>query len=189
MDAWWSSMDLFLKIMWGIAIPVSVIFVIQTIMTFMGMDADGDISGDVGTDSDAGHTPFQLFTFRNLVNFLLGFAWTGISFYNTIESTALLTLLAAFMGVLLVAIVMCIFYLLSKAVQSGNIDIHDTIGLTASVYIPIPAARKQVGKIQVTVRQAVREYDAVTDGEAIPTGHTIRIKEVITGNILLVEAL
>jgi hypothetical protein len=33
-------------------------------------------------DSDTGDVelPFEIFTLRNLINFLLGFSWTGISF-------------------------------------------------------------------------------------------------------------
>ena len=188
MDAWWASLELFQKVMWCIAIPSSIIFVLQMIMTFVGMDADGGLDGDVGgADVEAGETPFQLFTFRNLINFFLGFSWTGISFYNTIDSKLGLIVLATFLGVLLVAIVMLMFYLLSKTTQSGNIDIKDTVGLTATVYFPIPASRERAGKIQVSVRGAVREYDAMTAGDALKTGELVKVISVIEGNILLVE--
>jgi hypothetical protein len=73
MEIWWNSLDLFLKIMWGIAIAASIIFSIQMVMTFAGMDADGNLE-DGGSEGDA---PFQLFTFRNFINFFLGFSWTG----------------------------------------------------------------------------------------------------------------
>ncbi|MDR0729463.1 MAG: hypothetical protein LBF19_05000 [Prevotellaceae bacterium] len=183
MDIWWNSLDLFLKIMWSIALVTSVIFIIQMVMTFVGMDADGDLDGDGGS------APFQLFTFRNLINFFLGFSWTGIAFYPTIESTLALTLLATFMGLLLVALVMLLFYGLSRTVQSGNIDIRQAAGLTAIVYIPIAARRARAGKIQVNIRQTVREYDAMTDGAEIPTGRQVRIVEVMDGHMLLVEEL
>jgi hypothetical protein len=52
MELWWNSLDVYLKIMWGIAIPFSVIFFIQMIMTFTGTGDDGDISGDADADSD-----------------------------------------------------------------------------------------------------------------------------------------
>lgn len=188
MDTWWASLELFQKVMWCIAIPSSIIFAVQMIMTFLGMDSDGGLDTDAGgPDVEAGETPFQLFTFRNLINFFLGFSWTGISFYNTIENKFLLVLLAAFMGVLLVAIVMLMFYLLSKTAQSGNIDIKDTVGLTATVYFPIPANRERAGKIQVSVQGAIREYDAMTTGGALKTGELVKIVHVIDGNILLVD--
>jgi len=187
MELWWTSLDLYLKIMWGIAIPFSVIFIIQTIMTFVGMGDQGEISGDADVDSDT-QMPFQFFTFRNFVNFFLGFSWTGISFYNNIESRVWLTLLCVFIGLALVAIVMGLLYALSKATQSGNIDIKDAVGLTATVYFPIPAAGKGSGKIQMNIQQAVREYDAVSESaEPIPTGSMVRVKNVINAHTLVVE--
>ena len=189
MDAWWISLELYEKVMWCIAIPASVIFIIQMVMTFIGMDADGGLDADVNSDLGDTEVPFQLFTFRNLINFFLGFSWTGISFYNTIGNKFLLTALAALMGILLVAIVMAIFYFLSKATQSGNISINNTVGLTATVYIPISANRSRAGKVQVSVHGAIREYDAITLGDALNTGELVVIKSVAEGNILLVEKL
>jgi len=189
MELWWTSLDLYLKIMWGIAIPFSVIFIIQTIMTFIGMGDHGDISGDAGADADMG-MPFHFFTFRNLVNFFLGFAWTGISFYEFIGNKAWLTLLGVFTGLLLVTIVMILLYALSKATQSGNIDINNAVGQTATVYYTIPAAGKGCGKVQLSVQQAIREYDALSESdEPIPTGRMVRIKSVIDANTLLAEPL
>jgi hypothetical protein len=46
-------------------------------MTFLGLS-----DGETDMDSDTGDVelPFEIFTLRNLINFLLGFSWTGISF-------------------------------------------------------------------------------------------------------------
>jgi len=187
MELWWTSLDLYMKIMWGIAIPFSVIFLIQTVMTFIGMGDNGEISGDADADSDTG-IPFQFFTFRNFVNFFLGFSWAGISFYETIESKVWLTLLCVFTGLVLVAIVMALLYALSKATQSGNIDINNAIGRPATVYFTIPAAGKGTGKIQMTIQQAVREYDAVSKlDEPVSTGSLVRVKSVIDAHTLLIE--
>ena len=187
MTVWWESLDVFLKVMWGIAIPVSTIFIIQMIMTFVGMGDHGDVSGDADVDADA-QMPLHFFTFRNLVNFFLGFSWTGISFYTTIENRAWLTLLGVVVGLVLVAIVMLLLYGLSRAVQSGNIDIRNAVGRTATVYFPIPPARGGNGKIQMSIQQSVREYDAITDAEQIlPTGRMVRVTAVVDSGTLIVE--
>ena len=188
MELWWTSMDLYLKIMWGMAIPFSVIFIIQTVMTFIGMGDNSDASGDASADADM-QMPMHFFTFRNLVNFFLGFAWTGISFYAVIGSKTLLTFVGVIVGLLLVAIVMALLYALSRATQSGNIDIKDAVGRMATVYYTIPASGKGSGKVQMSVQQAIREYDAISElNEAIPTGRMVRIKSVIDAHTLLVEA-
>jgi len=187
MTIWWESLDLFLKIMWGIAIPFSVIFLIQMIMTFVGMGDHGEISGDADVDSDLA-MPFQFFTFRNFVNFFLGFSWAGISFYEAFANKVWLTLVCVFVGLVLVAIVVGLLYALSKTTQSGNIDIKSAIGCSATVYFTIPAAGKGMGKVQMTIQQAVREYDAISESEEpIRTGSMVRVKSVINAHTLLVE--
>ena len=189
MELWWNSLDLYLKILWGIAIPFSVIFLIQMIMTFLGMGGDGEISGDADSDSDTG-MPVQFFTFRNFVNFFLGFSWAGISFYNLIDNKVLLAFVSVLTGLTLVAIVLTLLYALSKTTQSGNIDIKDAVGRPATVYFPIPAAGKGSGKIQMSIQQAIREYDAVCELETpIRTGSMVRVKSVINPHTLLVEPL
>jgi hypothetical protein len=72
--------DPLLKTLWFIAIPTSLIFVIQLIMTFIGVETHDGLTADFDSDLQGGDAPFQLFTFRNLINFMLGFSWTGISF-------------------------------------------------------------------------------------------------------------
>ena len=177
METWWSSMDITLQIAWVIALTTSLIFVIQMIMTFIGMDANADFSGDMGEPSlsEVSSTPFQLFTFRNFINFFLGFSWSYIVFSGMLENQFWIIFISVLVGLFVVAGVMFIFVALSK------------IGLTASVYIPIPAHKEGKGKVQLSVQNSVREYDAMTDGEALKTGNIVKVKEVLEGNLLLVE--
>ncbi|NLO42616.1 MAG: hypothetical protein GX109_06265 [Bacteroidales bacterium] len=189
METWWSSMDITLQIAWVIALTTSLIFVIQMIMTFIGMDANADFSGDMGEPSlsEVSSTPFQLFTFRNFINFFLGFSWSYIVFSGMLENQFWIIFISVLVGLFVVAGVMFIFVALSKMEESGNISITQTIGVTASVYIPIPAHKEGKGKVQLSVQNSVREYDAMTDGEALKTGNIVKVKEVLEGNLLLVE--
>ena len=61
--------------------------------------------------------------------------------------------------------------------------------LATSVYIPIQGNMEGKGKVQVSIQNSVREYDAITKGEALKTGTIVKIKEVVEGNILCVEKL
>ena len=88
-----------LKAFWYIALPVSLFFALQTIMTFVGLsDGETDMDSDTG-DSDL---PFEIFTLRNLINFLLGFSWTGISFYDSITNKMILIAISVGVGLLFV---------------------------------------------------------------------------------------
>ena len=186
METWWNSLEIMQKLLWCIAGASTLIFVVQAVLTFIGMDSDSGL--DTDTDGFEGH-PFQLFTFRNLVNFLLGFSWCGLVFYHSVENLFLLALISTLFGCFLVAVVMWMFFKLSQMVQSGNIAIEDTIGLNASVYLIIAGHRERAGKVQLSVKGSIREYDAVTDGETLKTGDLAVVEKVLDGNILLVKKL
>lgn len=180
-----------MQVLWAITLSASLIFVIQTVMTFLGLgdhDADFDLyTSDGSFDADPS---MNLLTFRNLVNFCMGFGWTAVLMHEKIQSNALLIIVSVIVGILLVTVVMWIFKWLSGMQQTGNIDVHKSaVGCEGKVYLTIPGERKGEGKVQITINNAVREYDAVTDGETIPTGKAIKVTEVINDYTLLVEEL
>ena len=111
---WWGGLSLLMKILWGITLSASLIFVIQSIMTFVGADAGGDFDVDVDTSMDGADLSnidggSNLYTFRNFVNFFLGFGWAAVLLDGQVKSTALLLVLATLVGVVLVALVMWLF--------------------------------------------------------------------------------
>ena len=193
--AWWASLSVMMKILWGISLAASLIFIIQTVMTFVGADVDSSFDVDAsGLDdpsvSDIGHSGMNLYTFRNLVNFLLGFGWTAILLRESVRSTFLLIVLATVVGVLLVIGVMFLFKWLNSMQQTGTIDVFkQAAGCQGKVYLTIPAERSGSGKVQITINNSVREYDAVTDGDALPTGTDVKVVEAVNGTTLLVEPL
>lgn len=193
MTEWWTSLDLFMKILWCIAIASSLIFIVETILTFIGADVemDTDAEFDIADGSFEGDPSMNLYTFRNLVNFLLGMSWTAILLNNQIASKALLMLIAFAVGALLVTAVMYMFRWLSKMQQSGNINVYKSaVGCYGKVYLTIPAERKGSGKVQININESVREYDALTDSETdLKTGTAIKVVEVIDASTLLVEEM
>ena len=192
---WWAGLSIAMKILWGITLAASLIFVIQSILTFVGADTDTDFDVDAdmtfdGSDLSNIEGGSNLYTFRNVVNFFLGFGWTAILLQGQIKSKALLLVVAVAVGIALVALVMWLFKWLSSMQQSGNINVYRAaVGCQGKVYLTIPAERAGEGKVQITIQGAVREYNAVTDGDAIKTGTPIKVTEVIDTNTLLVEEL
>lgn len=191
MITWWTSLSTAMQVLWAVTLSATLIFVIQTVMTFLGFGGhDTDFDLDTSDGVFEADPSMNLLTFRNFVNFCLGFGWTAVLLREKIESGALLIFVSAIVGILLVAIVMWIFKWLSGMQQTGNIDIRKSaVGCEGRVYLTIPGERKGEGKIQITINNAIREYDAVTDGETIPNGRSIRVIEVINDYTLLVEEL
>lgn len=183
-----------MRIYWGIAIAASVVFLIQMVLTFIGIgDTDSDFDGDLPSDSD-GNTldtggALSLFSVRNVINFLLGFGWGGVCFSDAVQNPLLLGLIALASGCLFVAAFMLMWRQLRKIQTNGNFRIENCVGLTCSVYLRIPAQRGGVGKVQVSNHGSVLEIDAMTAGDAIKTGSRVRIIEVVDGHTLLVEAI
>lgn len=194
---WWTSLSLAMKLLWGVTLAASLIFVIQSILTFIGADGgEGGIDTDVDTgfDSETADAAVEggtnLYTFRNFVNFFLGFGWSAILLQDSISSIPVLIIVSVLVGVALVAIVMYLFKWLSSMQQSGNINIYKAaVGCTGSVYLTIPGERGGEGKVQITINSSVREYSAVTDGDSLKTGTPIRVVEVIGSETVLVEPL
>ncbi|MCC8173595.1 MAG: NfeD family protein [Odoribacter sp.] len=186
MKEFWIALTPFMKTVWCITVFSSLVFIIQSIMTFAGMDSDGGMDVDTDGMSDGGG-PFQLFTFRNFINFFLGFGWSLITFEKMINNEIVWILVSALIGVLLVVAVMFIFRFLSRMEQSGTIEVSRAINSKGSVYLKIPAAKKGEGKVQISIQGAVREYNALTEGEELETGAPIRVVEVVGGNTLIVE--
>lgn len=185
MQEWWMSLDMVAKVLWIITSVASLIFIIQTIMTFVGMDSDVNLDTNLDGGSMTDAFPFQLFTFRNFVNFFLGFGWTAVTLKGNVSGVVTI-LVAVLVGILLVAAVMYIFYMMSKMEQSGNIDSNNAVGCKGNVYLTIPGTRSGEGKVQIGIQGAIREFDAITEGETIPNGTPIRVVEVINENVLLV---
>lgn len=191
---WWAGLSLIMKILWTVTLVASLLFVIQSILTFIGADADADFSADIDTSMDGGDLSnieggSNLYTFRNFVNFCLGFGWSAILLQDSIPSIGLLILVSALIGVALVAAVMYLFKWLSSMQQSGNINVQkQAAGCEGKVYLTIPAARAGAGKVQITIAGSVREYDALTESEeALKTGTPIRVVDALDANTVLVE--
>lgn len=178
-----------LKAFWYIALPVSIFFGLQTIMTFIGLsggETDVDMDGD-GTDT--GDMPFEIFTLRNLINFLLGFSWTGISLYNKFENKTILIGIAVLVGIAFVAVFFILIKQILKLSEDNSFKIENTINKTADVYLTIPENKSGKGKVQISVNGSFHELDAMTlSTEKISSGAVIKVIAV-ENNILIVEKL
>jgi hypothetical protein len=75
-------------------------------------------------------------------------------------------------------------------VQSGTLKINNAVGQVGEVYLPIGAKRSKMGKVHIKVQGSLRELEALTDSDIdLPTGSIIKVVEVISAELLLVEKL
>lgn len=183
------NLDTLLKTFWFVAIPTSLIFIIQTVMTFMGTDSSDGLQPDFDGDLNGADAPFQLFSLRNLINFLLGFSWTGISFYTTISNKPLLIVLSLVVGVLFVYLFFIIIRQVQKLAEDNSFKITSTLNKTAEVYLTIPENKKGKGKIMISVNGAFHELEAMTENDKIQSGAVVKVVRIENDNILIVETI
>ena len=195
LSEWFNQLDPTLKIYWGIAIFASIVVLIQTCMSFVGMGdvdtGDADVDFDADTDADADSLDhagaMHLLSIRNVFYFLLGFGWTGVSLWNTIPNRGLLCAIAALVGCVFVAIFLFLFNQMMKLQSNGAFDLNDSTGRVCDVYLRIPANNQGLGKVQISFNGSVQELDARTSGEQIPSGTKVRVIRVIDKKVLEVE--
>ena len=183
----YGELPLLLQIFWGCAVVASLIFIVQMVLTLIGMD-----SSDVDVDFDGANTMdlgggLNLFTIKNFIGFLVGFGWAGVCFYDAIPNVILLLLVAFVVGCLFVGIFVVIYKQTKKLEHNGAFKIDDVMGTTVSVYLRIPANGTGKGKVQVSQNGSVHELDAFTDGEEIPSGAKVKIVEIIDNETVKVE--
>lgn len=215
---WWNNLQLVEQVLYCIAVPASLILIIQTVMMLLGLgdggeginpsdtsgldmpDVDFDVSVDGGISSDgadlSGHdisnpsdiADFRLLSVQSVIAFLCIFGWSGITaIANGMPEWASLVL-AAVLGFAAMLLVAKIIQWSSKLAQNGTFNMKNLLGESGTVYIPIPPKGNGSGKINISCGERFMEFDAISnDTEMIATGVSVRVTDIISGSILVVE--
>ncbi len=186
------SLDLMLQTYWILALCASVVFAIQAVMTFMGLDADYDAdvpdAPDANSDFDA--DGFHLVSVKTIVSFVLGFGWTGVLLWNDISSPLLLGFVALLVGFLFMFLIAWLLYLVLKLDRDNTFSVKKVVGMNADVYLTIPANKAETGKVTVSLNGSMHELEALTtEPNPIPTGGKVKIVGIEAGETVLVEVI
>ncbi|MBN1182584.1 MAG: hypothetical protein JXB49_09880 [Bacteroidales bacterium] len=185
----WQNLALISKIYWCFAIPFSLVFILQLIMTIFIGDVHSDVAdghADVTVDHDAG-IGFQFISMKNLIAFFTIFGWSGLVCINAGCQNWVTILLSTLCGMAMMLLMATIVYFMGKLTESGTLNMQNAIGKIGTVYLTIPPKRSAMGKVQVKV-QGLQTLDAYTDNdESIKTGALIEVVDIINDEILLVK--
>lgn len=185
LNAWWADMDTTEHTFWSISLIATLLLVVQTLVSLVGIDSDAPEfeHGDIGGDG------FSALSLRGILAFLTFFGWTALIVLEKNGQFWLALPIAVVAGLAAMFAVAYAMFALQKLDQSGNVDVAQAIGASGEVYLPIPAQRLGQGKVHLRLGGGLREMDAVTDGPLLHTGAPVRISALLTDNLLLVEAL
>jgi membrane protein implicated in regulation of membrane protease activity len=199
------------------AVVGGTVLIVQFVLTLVGLGGDhgldvshdvpADFSGDVGHDvhiggdhgaeasghDAAGHHGsswlFAVISFRTLVAAATFFGLAGLAAQSAGQPVGVQLLLAAVSGFAAMYGVHWMVRSMGRLGEDATIRIKHALGKEGTVYIPIPGAKAQAGKIQLKVQNRLVEYEAVTNyQDKLATGTKVRVVG-IAGNALEVEPL
>ncbi|HWQ80468.1 MAG TPA: NfeD family protein [Anaerovoracaceae bacterium] len=216
MTEWWSGLDTVLRILYCIAIPSTLVLVIQTVLSLLGGFEGGggiDISDTSGIDfhggsdisemadaadmgggnvlSDGGNPAdfsiMSMITVQGIVTFLTVMGWSSIVSIAAGTPAFLGVLVGIALGFVAMYAAARLLHASRKLTESGNLDLRNAIGETGRVYVPIPADGSGIGKITMQIQGRYIECDAMAFGrEMLPTGEMVRVTDV-RNDVLIVE--
>ena len=192
---WWTSLGTVGQVFALIAIPSTLVLVVQTLLLLFGIgdgdagDGIGDFSdGDISGDSDFDGEGLALFSIRGIAAMLSVAGWSGLAMYQAGWDMWLVILLAVVFGFAALVGIAYMMKGIMKLQDDGNIDIGSAVGKSGKVYIPIPANMSGNGKINLTLQERFLEVEAVTAcSRVIKTGETVRIVATDEVGTLVVE--
>ena len=206
---WWNSLSTAGQVFYCIAIPATLVLLIQTVLMFLGIgeDGDGDIDSilDDASDGDAadgvfgedsvsdvhdaeGFDGLRIFTLRGIIAFFVVFGWVGVAMDAADAKLWLTLLISAVCGSAIMVLLAFLMRAVMRLRSDGNTDNRNAVGTSGKVYLTIPPARSGEGKVQIMLQGAFVERSAVTDDvEAIPTGSEITVVGVSGQTDLVVK--
>ena len=215
MQLWWESLSLMERFFAIVAVPATVVLVIQLVLSLIGLgdhdtemdspDADDlpdgiDLDGDGvpdGVDLDGDGVPdeleheqeasLHLFSLRGIVAGLAVYGWAALAVSRAGHPWLMALVVGLVLGAAALVCVALVMKLFIGLQTDGTVDIHNAVGLSGEAYLTVPANRSGAGKVNVVIQETMTECEAVTDElEPIPTGTPVTVVGVTRARELIV---
>lgn len=170
---------------------------VQFVMMLLGFDDGDDVSigespdavGDVDFGGDGGgHWFYEVLSLRTLSAALTFFGLSGKTMQAYDVAVLPTFVLSTLIGLAAMYAVYWLFKQVYRLQHSGTENIRNSIGLPATVYVPIPANRGGTGKVTFKMQNRLVEYQAVTeDDQRLATGEKVVVVEVVNSDTVRVR--
>ena len=189
---WWNELDLIQQIFALIALPSTVLIVIQTVLLLIGIggESDTDVDVDEVDGIDLPDDGLAIFSVRGILSMLCITGWVAVALLETSLPAGVSIAIAIACGIATLIGMAYLMRAVNRLQSSGNIDIGNCIGKIGEVYIPIPSSGNGSGKVNLTVQEKFSEFTAITtSGEPLKTGAFVRVVAVSESGVLVVEPI
>lgn len=189
---WFTALALPEQIVYGIAILSSLFFLIKTGLLIMGFGEDLDVEVDGSDDVPVGiddiSDGLEFFTLHGIMAFFAVGSWSGLWGYSISHSPWIGLLVGFILGALMMYLCAWIVRALKNLQESGNVNTKKAIGKLGEVYVTIPPAECGVGKVNIVLNGALKEYDAVClDDKPIEYGERVRVIDLQDSETMVVQ--
>jgi hypothetical protein len=154
--------------------------------------ADGTQSAEHQHHAASDHESSKLFamlSFRGIVAAMAFFGIGGLTAQAADLAVPTVLLIAVACGMAAMYAVYWVMQALASLQAEGTVRIGRAVGEAATVYLRIPAARSGAGKIQINLQNRTMEYEAVTEGDALPAGARVVVVGVVNPETVEVRPL
>ncbi len=177
---WWKSLSIDLHIFLSIAIVFSTLLVILYILSYAKTDEDTNGSPEPSNEKN------RLLSTKFIISFFTLFGWSGalLSYlWDKMALTFLYSFLIGLAGTLL-------FRWLSRSTAAKkDFNMERALSSTGKVLRSIPPHRNGFGKVHLNIREAPFEIEAITAGQELPRGASVRVIDILDEKIVLVEPI
>ena len=190
---WWNSLSTAAQVFACMAVPATLVLLIQTVLMFIGIGDGDDGVDDIGMDTSADGADIsdvpdiegvdgvfdgegipedldtsafdglRVFTLRGIIAFFVVFGWVGVVMDSSGVSLAITLPVAFLCGVAMMVGLAFLMRAVMRLRSDGNTDNRNAIGTSGKVYLTIPPERTGEGKVQIMLQGAYVERGAVTD--------------------------
>ncbi|MBK6932954.1 MAG: NfeD family protein [Saprospirales bacterium] len=178
--AWWQDISGVERLFWSIGLFFNALFILYLIIQFTG-------GHDTDLDAHDIDTGFAMLSLRSLLAFGMFMGYTGVATLRLGFGWAIALLAGLAAGILAAWLAWRVLRVLLGLQSSGTLDLQNTIGQTGAVHLNIPAQMGGTGRVMVEAQGALREMEALSEEEAIPTGASILVVGITEDGLLIVQ--
>jgi hypothetical protein len=203
MEAWWEGLSALNKVFAISALAFSVAFLVQLIMTLVGLDAQGhgdlggsdihavdlhDIQHDAGSDHGSYGVTLTFLSVRSIMASGTLFSWAGALYLASGASPILAIFYSALWGLAGLFGVSFLMYWLLRMQEIGNVPLWKAVGEEGTVYMDIPAGG--IGKVRILYGGTVCFVNARSrSGQPLLAGTAIKAVGTLDERTLEVDLL
>lgn len=174
---WWTSIGWIKQVFGSLAIIASFLMLLWLILHWFGLDHEEE-------NTEKKTTP--IVDTKTILLFFIAFGWSA--FFIVKDHILLLSLVYAFLIGLIFTLGSKLMSLpLLRRIHKRPINLQQVKESTGEVLVSIPPHRNGFGKVHLKMRGVPNELEAMTAGQAIQPGMSVRVVDIIENNVLVVE--